>query len=83
MVNRVVDFLDGLPVALAPGLPRVRDAAAEATRSSTPSFPCINSSALHLAGGEAMPLVPTPLLLLLLVDMARVMVNTAAATSIR
>ncbi len=61
MVNRP-DFLDGL-VEPRPS------AAAEATRSSlTPSFPCINSSAVHLAGGEILPLV--------MVDMASAMVSS-------
>ena len=64
MVNRP-DFFDGL-VELRPR------AAADATRSSvTPSFPCINSSADHLAGGEILPMFP-----LAMVDMASAMVSS-------
>lgn len=62
MENRF-DFLVGLLLGPRPS------AAAEATRSSlTPSFPCINSSAVHLVGGETIPLV--------IVDMARAMVSS-------
>ena len=60
-------FFDGLVLL------RLSDAAAEASRSSTtPSLPCINSSAVHLAGGErVVPLDP-----LVMVDMARAMVSS-------